>query len=91
MPWPLYTQEKTLQYPLDTRLDGIQSQSLHGVEEKNSQPPPGIELRSKTYQKLVTVFRTATFQYSHHFTKLDHFCRRQILRGRKTFDLFMKT
>jgi len=30
-------------YPLDRRLGGPQSQSGHGVEEKNSQPPPGIE------------------------------------------------
>jgi hypothetical protein len=28
---------------LDRRLDGPQSRSGHGGEEKNSQPPPGIE------------------------------------------------
>jgi hypothetical protein len=32
-------------YPLDMRLGGPQSWFGHGVEEKNSQPPPGIEPR----------------------------------------------
>jgi hypothetical protein len=35
---PLYPR-----YPLDRRLGGPQSRSGHGGEEKNSQPPPGIE------------------------------------------------
>jgi hypothetical protein len=30
-------------YPLDRILDGPQSRSGRGGEEKNSQPPPGIE------------------------------------------------
>jgi len=30
-------------YPLDRRLGGPQSCSGHGGEEKNSQPPLGIE------------------------------------------------
>jgi hypothetical protein len=30
-------------YPLDRRLGGPQSHSGRGGEEKNSQPPPGIE------------------------------------------------
>jgi hypothetical protein len=30
-------------YPLDRRLGGPQSRSGRGGEEKNSQPPPGIE------------------------------------------------
>jgi hypothetical protein len=30
-------------YPLDRRLGGPQSRFGHSVEEKNSQPPPGIE------------------------------------------------
>jgi hypothetical protein len=30
-------------YPLDARLGGPQSRSGHGGEEKNSQPPPGID------------------------------------------------
>jgi hypothetical protein len=45
-PWQLYPQGKSLRYPLDRRLGGPQSRSGHGVEEKNSQPPPGIEPRS---------------------------------------------
>jgi hypothetical protein len=34
---------KSLCYPLDRRLGGPQSRSGRGGEEKNSQPPPGIE------------------------------------------------
>jgi hypothetical protein len=37
-PWPLYSR-----YPLDRRPAGPQSRSGRGGEEKNSQPPPGIE------------------------------------------------
>jgi hypothetical protein len=36
-------QEKRPRYPLDRMLGGPQSRSGHGGEEKNSQPPPGIE------------------------------------------------
>jgi hypothetical protein len=42
-PWPLYPQGKSPWYPLYRRLDGPQIRSGHGGEEKNSQPPPGIE------------------------------------------------
>jgi hypothetical protein len=35
---------KKLRYPLDRRLGGPQSRSGRGGEEKDSQPPPGIEL-----------------------------------------------
>jgi hypothetical protein len=34
---------KEPRYPLDRRLDVPQSRSGRGGEEKNSQPPPGIE------------------------------------------------
>jgi hypothetical protein len=40
---PLYPRRKGLQYPFDRKLGGPQSQSGRGGEEKNSQPPPGIE------------------------------------------------
>jgi hypothetical protein len=40
---PLYHQGKSLRYPLDTMLGGPQGQSGRGGEEKNSQPPQGIE------------------------------------------------
>jgi hypothetical protein len=43
---PLYPQGKSPWYPFDRRLGGPQGRSGHGVEEKNSQPPPGIETRS---------------------------------------------
>jgi hypothetical protein len=36
-------QGKSLSYPFDRRLGGPQSRSGRGGEEKNSQPPPGIE------------------------------------------------
>jgi hypothetical protein len=39
-------QGKNPKYPLDRRLFGPQNRSGHGVEEKNSQAPPGIEPRS---------------------------------------------
>jgi hypothetical protein len=42
MPLPLYPQGKSPRYPLDRRLGGPQSCSVCS-EEKNSQPPPGIE------------------------------------------------
>jgi len=36
-------QEKSPQYPLNRRLGGPPSWSGHGIEEKYSQPPLGIE------------------------------------------------
>jgi hypothetical protein len=42
-PRPLYHQGKRPWYPLDRRLGGPQSRSGRGGEEKNSQPPQGIE------------------------------------------------
>jgi len=44
MPRPLYPQGKSTWYSLTRRLAGPQSCSGCGGEEKNSQPPPGIEL-----------------------------------------------
>jgi hypothetical protein len=44
MPRPLYSQGKSLWYPSDRRLGGLQSRSGRGGEEKNSQPLPGLEL-----------------------------------------------
>jgi hypothetical protein len=43
MPRPLYLQGKSPMYPLDRRLGESQSRSGRGGEEKNSQPPPGLE------------------------------------------------
>jgi hypothetical protein len=37
---------ESLQYVLDRRLGGTQSRSGRGIEEKNSQSPPGVEPRS---------------------------------------------
>jgi hypothetical protein len=43
MPWLLYPQGKSPFYPLDRKLDGPQSQSGYGGEEKNSQPMLGLK------------------------------------------------
>jgi hypothetical protein len=50
LPRPLYRQGKRGWYPLDRSLGGPQSRSGHGGEEKNSQPPPGLELPSSSPQ-----------------------------------------
>jgi hypothetical protein len=42
-PRPIYPQGNSLRYPLDRRLDGPQSRSGRGGEEKNSHPLPGLE------------------------------------------------
>jgi hypothetical protein len=42
-PQLLYLQGKSPWHPLDSRLGGPQSRCGRGGEEKNSQPPPGIE------------------------------------------------
>jgi hypothetical protein len=46
---PLYPQAKSPLYPLDRMLGWFQSRSGRGGEEKNSQPPPGIETLSPDY------------------------------------------
>jgi hypothetical protein len=40
---PVYPQGKSPSYPLDGRLGEPPNSSRRGGEEKNSQPPPGIE------------------------------------------------
>jgi hypothetical protein len=50
-PGPFYPQGKSPWYPLDRRLDGSQSRSGCGGEEKNSEPPAGnrtLEPRSSS-------------------------------------------
>jgi len=41
--WLLYPKRKSCWYPWDRRLGGPQSLSGHSGEEKNSQPPLGLE------------------------------------------------
>jgi len=41
--WPLYPKGRSPQYLFDRRLVGPQIWFGHGVEEKNSQPLPGLE------------------------------------------------
>jgi hypothetical protein len=43
-PWPLYPQGKSLWYPLDWRLGGLQSRFGRIDGEKNSQLLPELEL-----------------------------------------------
>jgi hypothetical protein len=43
-PRPLYLEGKILRYPLDRRLGGPQSLSVHCGEEKNPQPLTGLKL-----------------------------------------------
>jgi hypothetical protein len=45
-PRPLYPQVKSPWYPLDRRLDELHTPYGRGGEEKNSQSPPGIELKN---------------------------------------------
>jgi hypothetical protein len=47
MPRPLYPQGKITRYPLDRRLGRLQNRSGRGGEDRNSQPPPGIEQNIK--------------------------------------------
>jgi hypothetical protein len=46
---------KEVQHPLDRRLSGTQNRFGHGIEEKNSQPPPVIENRSPDLSALSLV------------------------------------
>jgi hypothetical protein len=48
---PLYPHGKNPQYPLARRMGGPQNQCGHGVEEKDFQPPQGIEPRSEREEK----------------------------------------
>jgi hypothetical protein len=60
MPRPLYPQGKSPRYPLDRRLGGPHNRSGRCAEEKNSQPPPGIELRLLKKRFVHTVFLTVS-------------------------------
>jgi len=42
-PRPSYPYGRSPRYPVDRTLGGAQSRSGYGGEEKNDQPPPGIE------------------------------------------------
>jgi hypothetical protein len=56
-PRPFYPQGKSPRCPLDRGLGGPQSRSGHGGEEKNFQPPPGIEPQkpNRPVRSLVTI------------------------------------
>jgi hypothetical protein len=54
-PRPLYPQIKSDRYQLDGRLDEPQSRSGRGGEEKNSQPPPEIELIQRGGNKIIII------------------------------------
>jgi hypothetical protein len=59
--------------PLDRRLGGPQNRSGHGGEEKNSQPPPGIEPYNPFYNTLVMFVLNAGSK------TLTSFCLRLLL------------
>jgi hypothetical protein len=75
---PLYTQGKSLWYPLDRRLGGPQSCSGHGSEEKNSHPRRESNPRTPIVQSVAQRQRNFTFitynkehsqlRYSVHYT-----------------------
>jgi len=50
MPRLLYIRGKSPQYPLKRRLSGLQNQSVHGGEEKNSLPQPRIKPQNPNCQ-----------------------------------------
>jgi len=52
MPRPLFPQGKRPWYPLYRRLDGPQSRSGRGGEEKNSKPTTGIERYNPGLRKI---------------------------------------
>jgi hypothetical protein len=52
---------KSTWYPLDRRLGGLQSRSGRGGEERNSQPPPGLE--TSTIQSVAQRYATALFRF----------------------------
>jgi hypothetical protein len=96
-PRPLYLQGKSPCYPLDRRLGGPQGRSGRGGEEKNSQPPPGIE----PYNPDRPVRSPALYRLSYHGSEVLKYnktmeevrgtnenCRLHILRTRTKADTF---
>jgi hypothetical protein len=65
-PRPLYPQGKSPWYSLDRRLGGPQSRSGRGGEDKNSQPPPGIEPQNPDRP----AHSPALYRMSYHGSKL---------------------
>jgi hypothetical protein len=61
-PRPLYPQGKSPRYPLDRRLDGPQSRSVHGVEEKNSHSP---RRESNPYHPIVQPIAQSLYRLSY--------------------------
>jgi len=49
MPWPIYSQGKSLHYPFDRKLGGYQSQSGHDGGKKQSLPLPGNKPQPSHY------------------------------------------
>jgi hypothetical protein len=66
---PLYPQVKSPQYTLDRRLGEPQDRAGHGVEEKNSQPPPGIGPRSSNRPARSQSLYRPSYPSSIHFVK----------------------
>jgi hypothetical protein len=67
-PWalvPVKGINSHLRYPLDRRLGGPQNRSRRGGEEKNSQPPPGIEFASRNKPYNLHSLYLNSFSYIH--------------------------
>jgi hypothetical protein len=58
--------EKSPWYPLDRRLGGPQRRSGRGGEEKNSQPPPGIEPKNPDSPAPSPAPSPALYRLSYH-------------------------
>jgi hypothetical protein len=97
-PRPLYPQGKSPSYPLDRRLGGPQGRSGRGGEEKNSQPPPGIEPQNPDHPIRSPMLYRLSYHCSLSLIKLDEKCNSDSLystAGRhvvtNTFSISKKT
>jgi hypothetical protein len=63
---PLYPQGKSPWYPLNRRPGGPQSRSGGGGEEKNSQPPSGIEPSRPQFLEIQIFFGSLERALSFH-------------------------
>jgi hypothetical protein len=70
MPRQLYLQGKSTRYPLDRRLGVPQIRSGHDGEEKNSQPPPGIEPQNPDFQPVAQ----SLYQLGYHGSYFIRLC-----------------
>jgi hypothetical protein len=82
-------QEKNPWYPLDRRLGGPQSRSGHGDEEKNSQPPPGIEPKNPDLPGRSPALYRLSYHGSYCSTDVSKMCLSGKQRLLKYFSFFL--